>query len=132
MALTLSYSVTSINVKDEVNHEGVTHANCVCQTYWKVTGTDEEGNTSEWSGATPFSGHDVSAENYIDFTNLQESDVVSWISAVVEADPGYKAHILEQLERQIAQDKAREVSMPWAADDVTPTPDPGLGVPGEE
>ena len=45
MALTLAYSVTGIKVKDEVNADGVTLENAVCQTYWKLTGTDENGNS---------------------------------------------------------------------------------------
>lgn len=122
MALTLEYTVTSLKVKDEVNSEGATLTNAVCQTFWKVVGTDTNGNTGEFSGATPFTAASVSQENFTNFADLTEATVVGWIQAVVDGDAGYKAHIEEQIEKQIDADIAEEVSMPWAEDDVTPTP----------
>lgn len=122
MALTLEYTVTSLKVKDEVNSEGATLTNAVCQTFWKVVGTDTNGNTGEFSGATPFTAASVSQENFTNFADLTEATVIGWIQAVVDGDAGYKAHIEEQIEKQIDADIAEEVSMPWAEDDVTPTP----------
>lgn len=120
MALTLSYSVTNLKVKDQVNTEGATLQNAVCQTYWKCTGEDENGNTGEFVGATPFTAETVPAANFIDFASLQESDVIAWISAVVEADPAYKEHIESVIMRQIDQEEQRDATMPWAPEDVTP------------
>ena len=117
MALTLSYSVTSLKVKDEVNADGETLRNAVCQTYWKVTGTDANENTAEWSGATPFSAATVSAGSFVAFEDLQESEVVGWIEAVVEGDATYKQHILEQLQRTLDQDIRTEPTLPWASED---------------
>lgn len=121
MSLTLSYSVTSLKVKDEVNSAGETLTNAVCQTYWKVVGTDANGATGEFSGATPFSAASVNLESFVDFADLQEADVISWITAVVDGDPSYKAHIVGRIQAQIDADKVRETAMPWATD-VTPTP----------
>lgn len=125
MALTLSYSVTSLKVKDEVNAEGVTLSNAVCQTYWKVVGTDENGNTGEFSGATPFSAATVPSANFVAFEDLQEADVLAWIQAVVDGDAGYKAHIESQIQKAIDRDITRDAKMPWQVDEnVTPaTPD---------
>lgn len=117
MALTLSYSVTSLKVKDEVNADGETLRNAVCQTYWKVTGTDANDNVAEWSGATPFSAATVSAGAFVAFEDLQEDTVVGWIEAVVEADAAYKAHIVEQLQRNIDQEISTEPTLPWASED---------------
>jgi hypothetical protein len=128
MALTLSYSVTSLKVKDEVNSEGVTPTHAVCQTYWKVVGTDSSGATGEFSGATPFTAANVAAGSFKDFADLEEADVISWISAVVEADPAYKAHIVGRLQAQIDADKVREEKMPWAVDVTPPVPVPPSGV----
>jgi len=123
MALTLSYSVTGLKVKDEVNKDGVTLPNAVCQTYWKVTGTDESGNTAEWSGATPFTAANVPEASFTSFESLTEADVIGWIKAVVDGDPSYKAHIEEQLQKEIDQNAQTEATMPWATDDVTPDPE---------
>ena len=121
MALTLSYEVTNLRVKDEVNSEGVTLPNAVCQTYWKVTGTDSDGNTGEFSGATPFSAATVSEGAFVAFEDLVEETVIGWIQAVVDGDASYKAHIEEQIQRMIQQDLIQDRQMPWAPDDVTPT-----------
>jgi len=120
MPLTLSYSVTNLKVKDEVNTDGVTLPNAVCQTYWKCTGTDSANNTGEFVGATPFSAASVSEGAFVAFEDLQESDVIAWISAVVDGDATYKAHIEEQIQRQIDQEAQRDAAMPWAPEDVTP------------
>ena len=123
MALTLSYSVTNLKVKDEVNTDGVTLENAVCQTYWKCTGTDSANNTGEFVGATPFSAANVSEGSFTAFEDLQEADVIGWIQAVVDGDPGYKEHIEAQIQRQIDQEARRDVTPPWASEDVTPDPD---------
>ncbi len=128
MALTLTYSVTSLKVKDEVNSEGVTLTNAVCQTYWKVVGTDADGATGEFSGATPFTAANVPAGQFKDFADLQEEDVISWITGVVDGDAGYKAHIVGRIQAQIDAEKVRETAMPWATDvtPVPPVPTPGV------
>lgn len=127
MALTLEYSVTSLKVKDEVNADGDTLTNAVVQTYWKVVGTDNGGNTSDWAGATPFTAANVPAGSFTAFEDLEEATVVGWISAIVEADPGYKAHIVAQLQRQIDEDLVQERAMPWAEDVTPPLPDDAPG-----
>jgi hypothetical protein len=128
MALTLTYSVTSLKVKDEVNSEGATLTNAVCQTYWKVVGTDADGATGEFSGATPFTAANVPAGEFKDFADLEEEDVISWIQAVVDGDASYKAHIVGRIQAQIDAEKVRETTMPWATDvtPVPPVPTPGV------
>lgn len=132
MALTLSYSVTSLKVKDEVNSEGVTLQNAVVQTYWKCVGTDADGNEGEFQGATPFTAANVPSASFKDFADLVEEDVVGWIKAVVDADAGYKQHIEEQIQRKIDADITREVSMPWAEDVTPPTPEVEEAAPESE
>jgi len=122
MALTLAYTVTGIKVKDEVNAEGTTLPNAVCQTYWKVTGTDENGNVGEFSGATPFTAASVSAADFTDFADLEESKVIGWITSVVDRDASYKSHIESQLQKMIDKNIVSEPDLPWATD-VTPVPE---------
>lgn len=114
MALTIEYKVTSLKVKDEVNSEGVTLSNAVCQTYWKATGTDADGNVGEFSGATPFSAATVPSANFKDFADLVEADVIGWIQAVVDGDAAYKSHIEDQIQKQIDATITREEVLPWA------------------
>ena len=122
MALTYVYEVTSLKVKDEVVGNTI-NQNAVVQTYWKVTGTDEalvteEGkNQGTFSGATPFTTTTMpEGYNFIPFEDLTEQDVISWIQAVVEGNPGYKQHIDQQIQKEI-DDKMRPISdaaLPWA------------------
>lgn len=127
MALTLEYSVTNLKVKDEVNSEGATLSNAVVQTYWKVIGTDENGNEGEFQGATPFTAANVPEEDFVSFDNLQEEDVLTWIRAVVDGDQGYKQHIEAQINRQIDDQVSTEPGLPWATDVTPPLPDDAPG-----
>jgi len=117
MAFTLSYKVNNLKVKDEINADGETLENAVVQTYWTVTGTDENGNEAEWAGATPFTAANVPAGSFVAFADLTEANVISWIQAVVDGDASYKQHIEEQLQKRIDDELVTEVeegSLPWA------------------
>jgi len=130
MAFTYTYAVERLKVKDEVNTDGVTLRNAVCNTYWTITGEDEDGNVATWSGATPFTAASVGEDDFTDFADLTESEVIGWIRNVVENDASYLAHINEQLQKQIDLELEDEIgtdALPWAEANVTPTPtDPGI------
>jgi hypothetical protein len=117
MAFTYKWSVTSLKVKDEVNSEGATLPNAVVQTYWKVEGTDANGNTGEFSGATPFTAANVPAGSFVAFAELTEETVLGWIKNVVNNDPSYKEHIDGQIQKRIDQELTVEKGgddLPWA------------------
>ena len=123
MAFTYAWKVTNLKVKDQVNADGESLQNAVVQTYWQCEGTDENGNSAFFSGATPFSAENVPAGSFKAFADLTEADVLAWIQNVVNSDANYKAHIDEQIQREIDKELVTEVeeeSLPWA----TPTPAP--------
>ena len=126
MALTYTWKVTGLKKRDQVNSEGETLAGAIVQTYWECKGTDENGNVGTFSGATPFTAVDVPAGSFVAFESLTEEAVLSWIKAVVENDPTYKAHIDERIVDQIDASNTVDATMPWAEEEVTPTPDPAL------
>jgi len=118
MAFTYEWSVTNLKVKDQVNSEGATLQNAVVQTHWQVTGTDENGNSAQFSGATPFTAENVPAGTFTAFADLTEANVLAWIQNVVNNDAGYKAHIDERIQFEIDKDLVTEIeedSLPWAA-----------------
>ena len=122
MALTYKYEVTGLKVKD---HNNLT--NIVVQTYWKLTGTDENGNEGTFSGATPFSADPTDNSGpHIPFESLTEDDVIAWISDVVNTNPGYKDHIDEQILKQISEkiSPITEPTLPWAPVETSPTTTP--------
>jgi|TARA_B110000908_G_C10228551_1_gene439327 hypothetical protein len=129
MALTYTYKVRNLKVRDEVNSEGATLTNAVVQTYWDITGTNEDGVSASWSGATPFSAANVPAGSFTSFNDLTEEDVTAWIANAINTDPMYKAHIDEQLNAIIdaTANVETEVSgeaLPWGEPTPAPSDNP--------
>ena len=112
-----TWQLTSLKRKDigELN-------NVVVQTYWKKIGTDENGNTGEFSGATPFNLNNMDPNTFISYENLTEEMVLGWIQSVVVGD--YENHVNAQIAKQI-QDKISPIievtdGFPWQpAEEVT-------------
>jgi hypothetical protein len=93
--------------------------NVVVQTHWKKTGTDEDGNTGEFSGATPFDLSTVDPTNFTSYEDLTEEAVLGWIQSVVVGD--YERHVNAQIAKQI-QDKVSPITevtggFPWEPED---------------
>lgn len=92
--------------------------NYVCQTYWKKIGTDEDGNTGTFSGATPFTPEpDLDPAAFTEWENLTEEQVLGWIKAVVVGS--YEEHVNRQIQKQIDAKKnpisdVPEKDFPWA------------------
>lgn len=126
MSWTYTWEIERLKVKDEVNSDGVTLRNAVCNTYWKITGTNTDGDSASWSGATPFTAASVGEDDFTDFESLTETEVLGWVRNVVENDTGYMNHINEQLQKAVDLENEEEIApegLPWATgDDVTPTP----------
>lgn len=125
MAWTYTWDIERLKVKDEVNSDGETLTNAVCNTYWKITGTNDDGDSASWSGATPLTAANVSLANFNDFASLTETQVLGWVRAIVETDNGYMNHINEQLQKAIDLENEEEVDsegLPWSTSNTTPTP----------
>lgn len=75
--------------------------NIVVQTYWKKTGTDENGNVGEFHGATPFDLSKVDPNNFTSYEDLTEEMILSWIKSVV--DDSYGNHVDTQIQKQIEE-----------------------------
>lgn len=115
MSLTYTWNVTGLKVKNEENFP-----NTVFQTYWRKTGTDENGVSGKFDGATPFT-LDATQESFIPFDQLTEEVVLGWIQSVVVGD--YEQHVNEQIQKDYESkinpvneiDKTSE--LPWASGD---------------
>ena len=91
--------------------------NAVVQTYWKCTGTDEDGNSGTFSGATPFDLNTIDPDSFTPYEDLTEAQVLGWIEA---AAASYMDHIDEQIAKQIQQQIApmsevSDTAFPWNA-----------------
>ena len=112
MALTYVYAVTSLKKTTDGSINNV-----VVQTNWTCTGTDEDGDSGVFNGATPFPLSSVDPDNFIPYEELTEADIIGWIQAVVVGP--YKDHIDGQINKQIAliKDPVVEVpsnELPWS------------------
>lgn len=112
MAITYTWEITGLKTT------GVGAANnVVVQTYWKKIGTDENGNTGEFSGATPFNVDEefVKSKNYISFDKLSEQTVLGWIKGIVINH--YETHVNEQIQKQINTkvNPVVDATPPWAS-----------------
>ena len=121
MALTYTWAVTSLKKTTDV---ALDIDNVVVQTTWTCTGTDEDGDSGVFSGATPFPLDSLDPATFIPYEDLTEADVLGWIEAVVVGS--YKDHVDAQINKQIALIKDPVVDvpngeLPW---DPTPTPTP--------
>ena len=118
MAITYTWAVTSLKTRTEGVNE-----NAVVQTYWKKTGTDEAGNTGEFSGATPFTTTTMpEGSTFTPLADLTEAIVLGWIQAVVQGT--YEDHVNGMIAKQIAE-KATPIAdtpMPWAPISTPPAP----------
>lgn len=97
----------------------------IVQTYWECTGTDEEGHSGTFNGATPFQPDQIDPTTFTTYENLTEAQVIGWIQDVVNGNPGYKTHIDEQIQKQIDAIVKPMVEvdangLPWAE----PAPEP--------
>jgi hypothetical protein len=122
MTMTYTWKVTSMKVRDEVNANGDTLPQAVCQTYWEKKGVDASGNEGTFSGATPFSAANVPAGQFVPFDQLTEAVVLDWIKAVVVGD--YEAHVNGRIAKQIADKAITEATMPWAPPPAEPAVTP--------
>lgn len=89
--------------------------NAVVQTYWQKIGTDENGNTGTFSGATPFTVDPTDESGpFIPFDQLTEEDVLTWIKSIVVGS--YEEHVNGQIQKQIDEKVTpiTDAALPWA------------------
>lgn len=108
MTITYTWEVTGIKTST-VNDT----PNVIVQTYWKKTGTDEDGNTGFFIGATPIPVKQIDS-NFIQFENLQESTVLTWIQEYNSSEKS--PHVDKMIQEQITEkrNQVKNVNLPWA------------------
>jgi hypothetical protein len=107
--LTFTWEITNVKTAQSGGH-----ARAVVQTYWKKTGTDSEGNSASFSGATPLTAEGVSADDFVDFTALPEATVIGWIKEQLGGNDHFNERIQEGIDEQTNPVTAEE-TLPWSA-----------------
>lgn len=116
MAFTYTWKIKGLKKQDDPS---IQLNDIIVQTYWECAGTDTDGNTGTFSGATPFDPDQIDPDNFTTYENLTEDQVISWIQDVVNDNPTYKNHIDEQIQKQInlivrPMIEVTENYLPWA------------------
>jgi hypothetical protein len=107
----------------------------VVGTSWKVTGINESGLSGSFNGATPFELSKINTNNFIDYDNLTEETVLTWVKSVVSGSgyTNYWKHIDEQIAQAIDAQVYSSVTLmehdlPWSpisgSTDNPPVPTP--------
>jgi hypothetical protein len=126
MAYTYHWEVTGLRKAQTDELEGI-----IIGTNWKVTGVDEDGYSGSFTGATPFKLEEVNPNNFIEWGNLTETQVLGWIKSKVSGSSptSYWSHIDEQIDKAVRQVKhvitrVETAELPWGtgSKDVTPMP----------
>ena len=113
MAITYTWKVTDMKVRNQ-DIESTTYEKTVVQTFWEKTGTDENGNTGMFAGATPFQ-YNPESSTFIPFSELTEEIVIGWIQGVVVGH--YEDHVNEQIQKDIDEktNPIIESVLPWGS-----------------
>lgn len=106
--LTFTWEITQV---DTATSGG--HARAIIQTRWRKTGTDSEGNSASFDGATPLSAEGVSDDDFIDFTALPEATVIGWIKDKLGGSTHYNERIQLGIDEQ-TNPVTEEESLPWS------------------
>ena len=125
MGYTFDWKLTALRKQQSVNID-----DAVVGTQWKLTATDEDGFSGEFTGATPFSISTINTSSFTPYSELTEAQVLGWIKNHVSGSnpsTNYMAHINGVIEKEIASKKwvkveVAEVDLPWSPTSGSVTP----------
>lgn len=130
MAYTYTWKLKSLKKQNTDSFENV-----IVGTQWKVTATDENGVEGSFDGATPYKAVDINGDGFIDYQDLSEEVVLTWIKSTVSGSlsTNYWSHISEQIEKQMEMKRrvileVNDSDFPWSPTSGSNTP-PGEPAP---
>jgi hypothetical protein len=108
MNISYTWKITGLRAKDISDDR----KNTVVQTYWEKTGTDDQGNTGTFLGATPLEV-DPEADSHVPFDELTEEIVIGWIQEHIQVSAEY--HINDEIQKQISEkrESVSDVMLSW-------------------
>ena len=107
MAITYEWDITNLRKAPALDDL----ENVIVHVRWTCTGTDENGTTGMFSGATPLSSPD--SENFTAYADLTKEQVLEWVQAVVVGE--YWNHVSGQIAKQILKKND-----PWSDVETAP------------
>ena len=99
MAINYTWKITALS---KTSGNGLNDV--IIGTRWECTGTDTADDVSgKFIGATPFKLNSVDPENFVEYSQLTEEQVLGWIKTTVSgsANTSYWDHISERIQKDI-------------------------------
>jgi hypothetical protein len=133
MAVSYSWKITQMTKKTVGDIENV-----ILHCRWELTGTESTtGTKGQFIGATPIDFDPSSTDEFVQFGDLTEELVISWVSASVTGPTGYWDHITEQIQKKIdevddASEEIKEDALPWSTGSVEMSPEVAAAASGSE
>lgn len=117
MAITYTWEIKALSKSNGNNLNDV-----IIGTRWECTGTDSDGVSGTFVGATPFSINSVNPESFVEYSQLDEETVLGWIKNTVSGSnksTNYWDHISERIQKAIDNKKGSiqnvdVFDLPWA------------------
>jgi hypothetical protein len=98
MGYTFDWKLTALRKQQSANVE-----DAVVGTQWKLTATDEDGFSGEFTGATPFDLKAINTGSFVPYSELTETMVLGWVKNLVSGSSAYNymPHIMQQIQKEI-------------------------------
>jgi len=123
MGYIFDWKLTNLRKQHSANIE-----DAVVGTQWKLTATDEDGFSGEFSGATPFDLRKINTGSFVQYAELTEETVLGWVKNVVSGSTpqNYMPHIMQQIQKEIDKKKWSRIDV--QTNDLPWSPTSGSGV----
>jgi hypothetical protein len=117
MAINYTWAVKALS---KTSGNGLTDV--IIGTRWECVGTDDSDNTTgTFIGATPFKLDSVDPDNFTEYSQLTEEQVLGWIKHHVSSSTqtGYWDHISDRIQKDINNKKGviknvDTFDLPWS------------------
>ncbi len=110
MAITYTWKISHFNIAQLESKK-----DAIVEIYWRVIGTDEDGNTASYEGETRFDPSIIeqASADFSDFSKLKEKTVLKWIQNSVNQNKMtvIDETITNKIQRQ--KYKMKLVEVPW-------------------
>lgn len=134
MGYTFDWKLTALRKQQSVNIE-----DAVVGTQWKLTATDEDGFSGEFTGATPFDLKAINTGSFVPYSELTETMVLGWVKNLVSGSSAYNymPHIMQQIQKEIDKKKwsridVNETDLPWSPTSGSGVTPDGAALPTAE
>ena len=81
-----TWRIDTVGTRNQVNHEGATLTDAIVEIRWVKVGTDDDGNVGEYVSTTHVDATTTPAADFIAYSDLTKSNLVSWIESSIPAD----------------------------------------------